>query len=311
MVLSGELRHYHLPDLMRLIVSGQHTGTLKVTDGAELRTLSFEGGQPVYASFVHAGDPPKALSSCDDVLDGLCDLFRWQEGRFTFDQQTEYGEWSVPLDCSAEELMLRGCRKVDNWAIIQNLVPSADAIFELGSAAEEMEHLPLLPGEERVVAAVDGIKDVATIARELELTLFETSRIFYCLIAIGLLRTADLDKIRLRRVFREIAELMCASTIPWRASPEDRTCEEEVNRRASLLPVRLENGRIEDRADPQLETEELVRIYHRFLTEQFRVISRLFGHSNARQAYERTLRQLSPELQAVAKRHGFDRLTTD
>ncbi len=41
MVLSGELRHYHLPDLMRLIVSGQHSGTLKVTDGAELRTLSF------------------------------------------------------------------------------------------------------------------------------------------------------------------------------------------------------------------------------------------------------------------------------
>ena len=66
---------------------------------------------------------------------------------------------------------------------------------------------------------MDGVKDVATIARELDLTLFETSRAFYCLAAIGVLRAADLDKIRLRRVFREIAELMCSSTIAWRAAP--------------------------------------------------------------------------------------------
>jgi DNA-binding PadR family transcriptional regulator len=311
MVLSGELRHYHLPDLMRLIVSGQHSGTLKVSDGAELRTLSFEEGQPVYASYVHAGAPPQALPSCDEVLDGLCELFRWQEGRFTFDQQTRPEEQSVPLECSAEELMLRGCRKVDNWAIIQNLVPSSDTIFELGSAIDGLDRLALLPSEQRVVAVVDGVKDVATIARELDLTLFETSRIFYCLIAVGVLRTADLDKIRLRRVFREIAELMCASTIPWRASPEDRSCEEEVNNRVKDLPLGLDKGRIVDQADPQLGTEELKEMYLRFLAEQFRVIGWRFGHSNARQAFQRTLRQLAPELQAVARRYGFDRLTVD
>ncbi len=74
------------------------------------------------------------------------------------------GAW--PWNAAAEELMLRGCRKVDNWAIIQNLVPSGDAIFEVGSAAGTLERLALLPGEERVVAAVDGVKDVATVARE-------------------------------------------------------------------------------------------------------------------------------------------------
>jgi|GEM_PF-629613 len=311
MVLSGELRHHHLPDLVRLIASGQHSGTLRVTDGADLRTLSFEEGRPAYASYVHGGDPPVPLSSCDEVLDGLCDLFRWQEGRFTFDQQTEYGAWSVPLECSAEELMLRGCRRVDNWAIIQNLVPSGDTIFELGSAPERLPALALLPGEERVVATVDGVKDVATVARELDLTFFETCRIFYCLAAIGMLRTADLEKIRMRRVFREIAELVCTGTLPWRASPDDRSCEEEVNERVGHLPLRLDDGRIEDRTDPQLGTEELKEMYQCFLAEQFRVISRRFGHSNARQTFERALRQLAPELQAVAHRHGFDRLATN
>jgi hypothetical protein len=50
MILSGDLGHYHLPDLLRLIVSGQHSGRLTVTDGVEIRTLTFEDGQPVCAT---------------------------------------------------------------------------------------------------------------------------------------------------------------------------------------------------------------------------------------------------------------------
>ena len=41
---------------------------------------------------------------------------------------------------------------------------------------------------------------------------------------------------------------------------------------------------------------------------QLDVVSRRFGRENARQSLERTLRQLAPELQNVAKRYGFDRL---
>jgi hypothetical protein len=160
------------------------------------------------------------------------------------------------------------------------------------------------------MAAADGLKDVAVIARELDLTLFDTSRAVYCLAAIGLLRTADPDKICLRRVFREIAELMCKSTLTWRASAEDRTCEEEVNNRCKHLPIRLQNGRIVDRADPQMAIEELKEIYRSFLRQQFQVVSRFFGHTNAREAFKRTLHQLSPELQDVAKRSGFHRVAS-
>jgi DNA-binding PadR family transcriptional regulator len=308
MLLSGNLRDYHLPDLLRLIVSGGHSGTLKLSDGAEVRTLSFEDGQPTCASHVRQGEPSTPLSSCDQVLEGLCEVFRWREGRFTFDQKVEDQDWCVPLDCSAENLILQGCRKVDNWAIIQQLVPSADTIFELGSVSARVERLALTPVEDGVVATVDGVNDVAAIARELDLTLFETSRVFYCLTAIGVLRVADLDKIRLRRVFRELAELMCYRTIPWRDSPDDRSCEEEVNALAEHLPIRLNRGRIEDRADPQLGTEELKEMYHLFLQKQFQVVRRRFGRANAREAFGQCLRQLAPELQAVAERYGFDRI---
>jgi DNA-binding PadR family transcriptional regulator len=306
MILSGDLHHYHLPDLLRLIVSGPHTGTLTVTDGVEVRTISFEEGRPVCASCLRSGKPPTPPPSPEQVLEGLWDIFRWQEGRFTFDQTVGCQEWCVPLKLSAQDLI--GCRWVDNWGIIQRLVPSADTIFELGRASQQLDTLTLMPTEERIVAAVDGVKDVATTARELELTVFEASRAFYCLAAVSVLRIADLDKIRLRRVFREIAELMCSSTVTWRTSPKDRSCEEEVNELTSHLPLCLNRGRIEDQADPQLKTDDLVQMYRNFLLQQLDVVSRRFGRENARQSFERTLRQLAPELQDVAKRYGFHKL---
>jgi hypothetical protein len=311
MILSGELRHYHLPDLIRLIVSGQHSGTLSINDGAETGTLSFEAGKPVYASFRRGDEPAAPEASLDEVLDALCDLFRQQEGRFAFDQRIDCQDWWLPLEITAEELILRGCRKVDNWKIIERLVPSGGTIFEFGADPEALAQFALSPGEERVLAAVDGVKDVSAIANELEITLFEASRIVYCLTAIRVLRTADLDKIRLRRVFREMAELMCESTLAWRTSPDRLSCEEEVNTRCRHIPILLVDGRVEDRADPQMGLDELRKMYRFFLDQQLRVVRRRFGHSDARRSFERSLRQLAPELQDAARRHGFDHLVME
>jgi hypothetical protein len=308
MTLRGDLHHYHLPDLIRLIVSGRHCGTLTVSDGTETRSLSFERGQPVCAAAWRNGEQPADTAPRQDVIEATCDLFRWQEGQFTFDQQRTPQAWCQPVEMGGLDLILCGCRWVDNWTIIQRLIPSADAIFEVAMGAGALEALTLTPLERRIVETVDGVKEVATVARELGVTVFEASRAFYGLAAVGVLRTADLDKIRLRRLFREIAELMCSSTVAWRTAPDDRSCEEEVNEETGHLPLCLNRGRIEDQAALHLKADELVEIYRSFLLAQLQVVSRRFGAENARRSFERTLRQLAPELQKVAKRYGFDRL---
>jgi DNA-binding PadR family transcriptional regulator len=239
--------------------------------------------------------------------DLLCDLFHRREGRFTFNQALGCQQQGTPLDIDARDLILRACRRVEDWALIQQLVPSADTIFEPGPAYQDTQWLALSGTEAQVVGAADGVKDVAAIAQELGLTLFATSRAIYCLAEVGVLHIADLDKIHLRRVFREIAELMCQSTRPWRPTPDDRSCEHEVNDLCRDLPLRLDKGRIEDGTDPLLGIDELQEWYQLFLRRQFQVISRRFGPSNARQAFEQTLRQIVPELQDVAKRYGLDR----
>jgi DNA-binding PadR family transcriptional regulator len=311
MVLHGDLRSYHLPDLLRLIVSGRHSGTLTLTDGVKVRTLAFEEGQPVCATAERRDEAPDVTQSPSQVFEALCDLFRWQEGQFAFDQKMERKSYCVPLDMTARDLILCGCRWVDNWDIIQRLIPSGDTIFELGPGAQSMDGMELTPVEAQVAATVDGVKDLSTLARELGLTVFEASRACYCLLAVGVLRTADLDKIRLRRVFREIAELMCSSTEVWRTGPEDRTCEEAVNAETQDLPLCLNDGRIEDRTKPQLRTEELVEMYRSFLVKQLSVVGQRFGRAETRESYQRTLRRLAPDLQEVAARYGFDRLLNE
>jgi DNA-binding PadR family transcriptional regulator len=308
MILSGDLHHYHLPDLLRFIASGQHSGTLTITADALIRTLGFESGRLICAACLRRGEPATLPCSAEEILDRLCDLFGWQEGQFTFDQTVCRQEWCVSLDISVEDLILRGCRSVEDWTIIERLVHSADSVFELGTAVKDLADLDLTPTEEQIVAAIDGVRDVASLARELGLTVFAASRAFYCLAAVGVVRTADPDKIRLRRLFREIAELMCNSAVAWRSTPDDRTCEQEVNKLCETLPMSLNRGRIEDQSDPQLKIEELVEMYRFFLQRQFEVVSRHFGRENARQSFERTLRRLTPELQDTAKHYGLDRL---
>ena len=316
MVLAGDLHNFHLPDLIHLIASGQHSGTLTLRNGSAVRTLTFEHGHPVCASShclagggKSGGEEGVSQDSLvrepSQVFDDICDCFRWQEGTFTFDQKVGCKAWCVPLRLSVESLILEGSRWVDNWAIIQRLVPSANVVFERTSQTRLLDKLALTPCEKQILETVDGLKDVATIAAQTGLTLFETSRSLYCLSAVGLLQMADLDKIRLRRLFRELSELLCRSTVAWRSAPDDYACEEEVNRFNKHLPFHINQGRIEDQADPWIKTTDLVRMYKDFLKGQLKVIGQRFGTSRAKLAFRQVLQQLAPELQEMARRYNF------
>jgi len=273
-----------------------------------VRTVGFVAGRPNYVKCIRRDSDQPEQITLEETANNIYDLFRWQEGQFTFDQSKKRQESCVPFDMSAEQLILWGCRWVDNWEIIQRLVPSTEAVFEVGMTEEELVDLDLLPQEQQILSAMGSMQDVASVARDLGMTLFEASRYIYALVAIGALRTADLDRIRVRRVFREIAELMCRSTIAWRTSPDDRSCENEVNACCAELPIRIVEGRIADETDPSLTTARLVSIYTDFLRSQIDVVSRRFGQDNARQSFERTIQQLVPELQDVASRSGFIQL---
>jgi DNA-binding PadR family transcriptional regulator len=300
MLLTGDLRDFHLPDLIKLIVSGKHSGTLTVTDGVSARTLSIHEGRPVCATSRRADGE---IHDPDQVLNDIYDLFRWQEGAFTFDQRMEPQEGCLVLRISAENLILAGSRWVDNWTTIQRVIPSPDTVFERqeGPATD----LDLTEDERQVFDALDGLKDVTTVARECGLTEFETSKILYGFHAVGLVQPGDRDKIRLRRLFREFAELMCRGTRPYRSSPDDVGCEVAVNQRCAHLPVRLITGRIEDHTDPALRTDELAKVYQDFLKNQRAVVKGWFGEEVAERLFQQVLSQISPGLRDVLEQYNL------
>ncbi len=300
MLLRGDLQDFHLPDLIKLIASGRHSGTLTVTDGVSTRTLSFQEGRPVCAT---SRGPDGEVRAPEQVLNDIHDLFRWQEGSFTFDQRVGPAEGCTVLRMSVEGLLLAGARWVDNWATIQRVVPSSEAIFERREGGSPPEDGALTPEEEAVLQALDGVRDVSDVARVCGLTEFETSKILYGLYTAGLIRPGDVEKVRLRRAFREFAELLCRATKPYRASPDDVTCEMEVNRRAAELPIQFNLSRIEDRTDPALRTEELAEMYRRFLKAQQEVVRERFGKDLARQLLQQVMGQVSPFLMETLRRY--------
>jgi DNA-binding PadR family transcriptional regulator len=302
MILKGDLHDFHLPNLIKLIASGKHSGVLTVTDDTSTRTLSFHNGRPVCATSRRSGEE---VQKPQQVINDVYDLFRWQEGVFSFDQRMEPKEGCVTLNMSVSDLILAGSRWVDNWSMIQQTVSSPDTVFERRTDGVDPEGLKLTREEKRVLNALDGLRDVSDIALTCELTEFETSKIIYGLSAVGLIQPGDLRKIRLRRVFREFAELMCRGTIPYRESPDDFTCEKEVNRRCEDLPIRFIAGRIEDQTNPALRPEELAETYRTFLQAQQKVVRERFGEDIAEKLLRQVESQISPSLREALEEYDL------
>ena len=302
MQLSGDLHEFHLPNLIKLVASGKHSGTLSVTDGVHTRTISFRDGQPACAT---SKRPSGEVQDPERVLKDIYDLFRWQEGTFTLDQHMKPQEGCTVLHTSAYDLILAGARWVDNWATIQQVVPSAETVFEHREGPVDAEDLELSDVEQEVYEALDGLRDVSDVARLCSLTEFEASKTLYGLCTVGLVRAGDRAKIRLRRVFREFAELMCRATIPYRDSPNDFTCEEQVNRRCADLPVRFVASRIEDQTDPALSTEDLATIYRDFLAVQQAVVTKRFGQQVAVKLRQQVKARINPSLRGALAEHGL------
>jgi len=300
MQLSGNLHEFHLPNLIKLVASGKHSGTLSVRDDTHTRTISFHEGNPVCAT---SHRPYGEVKDPEQVLKDIYDLFRWQEGAFTLDQRMKPQEGCMVLDMSAYDLILAGARWVDNWSTIQQVVPSAETVFEHRDGPLEAHELTLTDVEEQVFEALDGLRDVSDVARLCNLTEFEASKSLYGLCTVGLVRPGDRRKICLRRVFREFAELMCRATIPYRESPNDFTCEQEVNQQCQDLPVRFVASRIEDQTDPALSTEELAEIYRAFLATQYGVVKERFGDETAAALRERVEERINPSLRGALVEH--------
>jgi hypothetical protein len=92
-----------------------------------------------------------------------------------------------PLRLSTHELLLDGVRRIDEMASFREKIPGPDVIMVRRSPPPDGK---LAPADARLLALVDGVRDVGVLARDSQLGEYETTRLLFQLLAGGWVQLA-------------------------------------------------------------------------------------------------------------------------
>ena len=127
------------------------------------------------------------------IEEAVFELLRWSEGYFRFEEgATCHAAVEAPVRFPTEALLMEAARRIDEWSRIGSkvshlrLVPRLPAPDTLGG-----EPLDLVPFEWEVLAAVDGTRDLHSLAEVLGRSEFEVARTVYGLTNAGIVVLDD------------------------------------------------------------------------------------------------------------------------
>lgn len=116
----------------------------------------------------------------------LYELLRWHSGRFYFNKKqhvpTEVLEFEFGL--TMDELLMEGFRRVDEWGMIEAVLPSLDvSIVHVPGGIEHLGPQGLSDEEKHIFGLIDGQRTARHIIDRSGRTTFEVARILYRLIS--------------------------------------------------------------------------------------------------------------------------------
>jgi len=112
--------------------------------------------------------------------------FRWTAGRYRFVSQgsVDLAEGKIgPL--GAENLLMEGIRRVDEWPMILEKLPSTAMVFKVGSRVGKLNPKQVGPGDVKMLDLVDGKRTVQDLADMSGLGEFEAMRALASLVTAG------------------------------------------------------------------------------------------------------------------------------
>jgi hypothetical protein len=121
-----------------------------------------------------------------EVEDAIYRPFRWPAGRYRFVSQptVDPPEGRVGPH-SAESILMEGIRRVDEWPMIRERVPSTAMVFKVGSRAVKLIPKNIEPGEVKMLDLVDGKRTVQELVDASGLGEFESMRSLAALVGAG------------------------------------------------------------------------------------------------------------------------------
>ena len=177
----------------RLLRGGKITGA----DLDRARTLQTSGDRRRLGDILVA---QKAISRRElerqlkaQVEEAVFELLAWSEGYFRFEEGSPcHAAVEAPVRVATESLLMEAARRIDEWSRIGAKVPHLGLVPRLPAPEEQgREPLDLVPFEWEVLAAVDGERDLHSLAEVLGRSEFEVARTVYGLTNAGVVVLDD------------------------------------------------------------------------------------------------------------------------
>jgi hypothetical protein len=118
-------------------------------------------------------------------------LFDWVRGEYEFVIKDLSAEGPITLNLNTEDVILEGIRRIDDFTRIYTGLGSMDRVLRLSDSADNlMYRLELDSDESQILSLVNGTLSLEQILALSFLPNFETLRILYALVAVGVLERA-------------------------------------------------------------------------------------------------------------------------
>lgn len=121
------------------------------------------------------------------IEEAILDLLGWTEGHFRF-EESAVSEALVesPIRIPTEGLLMESARRSDEWSRMEDKLPHLRVVPKLPPPDSGAKgKLDLLPFQWEVLAAVDGLRDLQTLADLLGKSEFDVARTIYTLAEAG------------------------------------------------------------------------------------------------------------------------------
>jgi tetratricopeptide (TPR) repeat protein len=127
------------------------------------------------------------------IEEAVFELMRWSEGYFRFEEGAPcHAAVEAPVRFPTEALLMEAARRIDEWSRIGSKVSHLRLVPRLPPPeAQGTDQLDLVPFEWEVLAAVDGARDLHSLAELLGRSEFEVARTVYGLTNAGLVVLGD------------------------------------------------------------------------------------------------------------------------
>jgi pyruvate/2-oxoglutarate dehydrogenase complex dihydrolipoamide acyltransferase (E2) component len=178
MAFQGSLAELHLPDIIQLVSVSGKTGVFHLEDGENRGAIWLHEGRIVHAAH-------EDLSGEEAVYS----LAIWRSGEFRFEAGTSAPRQTIQK--SNTNLLMEAARRLDEWRVLSRKIPSVDLVPEFVILDNREGQINLNTMEWLLLSKIDGRRSVKEIAAATGMSVFDSAKLLYGLVATNLIRLRE------------------------------------------------------------------------------------------------------------------------